>query len=120
MHLMSVSIFQFVINAELLDPTQTFIASPLMIIHEHDSFPLENVGRYLYEFVAPGTRQNIFYSKSITIRLNHGGQPCNSQPLVILNKSYDYDQVSEMVHASDFCSPLLLPAQCYNWKCYFC
>ncbi|VDP05152.1 unnamed protein product, partial [Schistosoma curassoni] len=81
-------------DVRLTEVNQTLLGRPLIITHETNSFPFDNYGRYLYEYMNPGSLLNVFYSKSITKRLNTRRNPCTSKPINLLGNSFDYDQVS--------------------------
>nr|CAH8873316.1 unnamed protein product [Trichobilharzia regenti] len=98
----------FHIEVRLAGVNQTLLGRPLIIAHEPNSFPFDNFGRYLYEFINPGTLVNIFYSKSITKRLNTRKNPCTSKSINLLGNYFDYDQITCQWHT--VCAK-------YNQKC---
>ncbi|CAH8678347.1 unnamed protein product [Schistosoma rodhaini] len=85
-------------DVRLTEVNQTLLGRPLIIAHETNSFPFDNFGRYLYEYMNPGSLLNIFYSKSITKRLNTRRNPCTSKPINLLDNSFDYDQITCQWH----------------------
>ncbi|CAH8637120.1 unnamed protein product [Heterobilharzia americana] len=98
----------FHIDVRLADVNQTFLGRPLIIAHETNSFPFDNFGRYLYEYINPGSLLNVFYSKSITKRLHTRRNPCTSKSINLLGNTFDYDQITCQWHT--VCSR-------YNPKC---
>ncbi|CAI2736242.1 unnamed protein product [Schistosoma spindalis] len=85
-------------DVRLTEVNQTLLGRPLIITHETNSFPFDNFGRYLYEYMNPGSLLNIFYSKSITKRLHTRRNPCTSKPINLLGNSFDYDQITCQWH----------------------
>ncbi|CAH8582479.1 unnamed protein product [Schistosoma turkestanicum] len=88
----------FHLDVRLTEVNQTLLGRPLIITHETNSFPFDNFGRYLYEYMNPGSLLNIFYSKSITKRLHTRRNPCTSRPINLLGNSFDYDQITCQWH----------------------
>ncbi|KER27424.1 hypothetical protein T265_05530 [Opisthorchis viverrini] len=88
----------FAVTVELTEPHRNFTGRPLIIVHEPRSFPLDNFGRYLYEYIKPGFTYNVFYSKTVTKRLNTRGKPCRLDPVRLLGHEFDYDQVACQWH----------------------
>ncbi|KAF7260542.1 hypothetical protein EG68_01906 [Paragonimus skrjabini miyazakii] len=98
----------YTLSIELTKPNRSFIGRPLVIVHERRSFPLDNFGRYLYEYLEPGSTHNLFSGKVVTKRLNTRGKPCSSQPVRLLGHDFDYDQVA--------CQWFTV-CKHYHWKC---
>ncbi|KAH8869062.1 Na channel amiloride sensitive [Schistosoma japonicum] len=88
----------FHMDVRLTGVNQTLLGRPLVIAHETNSFPFDNFGRYLYEYMNPGSLLNIFYSKSITKRLHTRRTPCTSRAINLLGNSFDYDQITCQWH----------------------